>query len=153
MLYALLLALPLAVVVRATCAFPEKIAGSFRERGHTKRFLGIAGLVVGLVLVNLLGRVPALGVVALLILLFLCIVVLAGLTVAGSHLGARLFGDAGRGRGVGAFVLGWLLLAGTALFPVFGLLTMLYFAVWGAGAILLALFGGNGGEAEAALEG
>ncbi len=140
----LLAALPFAVVLRATCDFPQKISASLTERAHLKRFAGIASLICAIAFLNV-GKfnVLPLTVLAIIAGFAMAAALIGGLISASTFLGRRLFSDPARGESVGAFILGWLLLAGTTLIPVAGALYVLYHMTWGAGAILVGLFGGK----------
>jgi hypothetical protein len=147
----LLLALPLAVVVRALHRAPTKIAESVRGPGHVARVLGLANIVLILLVLSGAKGSKVLGVIAVLLLLAFAIAAFFGLSAAAVNLGRKLFADEARGASVGAFALAWLLLAGLSLVPVLGSLYLLWWVTWGVGATLFALFGG--GEAEPAAEG
>lgn len=140
----LLGAMPLAVILRTASVPSARLAAEMAEKAFLKRVVGVVVLVLLLLVSGLAAKVPQ---VAGVLGLIFCAFLLVALAAPARHLGARLFGDEGRGDSIGAFALGWLLLAGVSLLPILGFLVFLYHLVWGIGALVLDLFTGRKGPA------
>ncbi len=134
----LLLAAPAAVLLRATTALPSRVEAGLGARGHGARLLG-ALLFAAMIALLSAAKHRGAGAGTWLALAFGSLLLL-GLAVVAVRTGRALFRDPGRGESVGAFVLGWLLLAGLSLLPVLGVLALLWQACLGLGALALAPF-------------
>lgn len=136
----LLGALPLAIILRTASVPSAALAAAFEERAFLKRVAGVVVLVLLILALSAGVKAPAVGGVLALVFAAFLLVALAG---TARYLGTRLFRDEARGDGVGAFTLGWLLLAGLSLLPILGFLAFLYYLAWGIGALVLDLFTGR----------
>jgi hypothetical protein len=134
----LLLALPVAVLFRASTRVPERVAETLTAKPGLSLFLGAANLLLMAILGWAGNMVPLVGILAFLFLVALAIVIFIGLTSVATMIGRRLYGGDPRGNSVGAFTLGWLVLAGLTLLPLVGFLLHLWFAAKGVGAVVLS---------------
>ena len=137
----LLMALPVALVCRASTSIPTKVAATLTERPGTAALLGAGNLMLMVILGWAGEHVEIIGIIAALFLLALGIAIFFGFTSVALLLGRRLFGNGPRGETVGAFALGWLVLSGLTLLPIVGFLLHLWFAAKGMGAVILSLGG------------
>lgn len=136
----LLLALPTALLFRTRFDYAARAARATEERPWATRLLGAANLLLVVLVAGAAKSRPALGVAALVLLLLLALLLLAGLSGAAITLGRRLRPDA-PADSAASFALGWLLLAGVPLLPLFGPLCFLWLAAAAAGAPLLGVRG------------
>jgi hypothetical protein len=134
----MLLAAPAAILLRATTGLPSRVEAGLGVRGHGARLLGALLFAAMLVLLSV-AKDRGAGAGTWLVVAFGALLLL-GLTVAAVRTGRALFREPGRGESVGAFALGWLLLAGLSLLPLLGVLALLWQASLGLGALALAPF-------------
>lgn len=133
----LLLALPAAVLFRIRFDFAARAARTLRARPWATRLLGAADLLLVVLLGGAAKGHRLLGVVALVLLLLLALLLFVGLAGAATDLGRRLR-PAAPAESAASFALGWLVLAGVPLLPLFGPLVFLWMAAAAVGAPLLA---------------
>jgi hypothetical protein len=112
------------------------------ERTVGARLLGAANIVLVVLVMAASEKASKLQPLALVLFLLLVLVAITGLRGVAANIGRRLFRGEGRGEGVGAFVLAWLLISGVSLFPIFGFAWLLWIMAAAVGAVPLASFGG-----------
>jgi len=136
----LLVALPLAVLARATLSLPGKIAVVLEEKPFACLLLGAANLLLVTLIAGAAGQLRVVKWIVLALVIAYLVAAFLGMTGNAARLGRRLYRNEEKGDGVGAFTLGWLILAGVPLFPVLGLFVLLWFLAKGVGAVILAVF-------------
>jgi hypothetical protein len=135
----LLLGLPTAIVVHRRFDLPTRAERTLESRPYVTRLLGAADILL-VVLVGSAARAhPAIGVVALVLLLLLGLLLLVGLSAVAISFARLLRADPDVPDSPAAFTLGWLLLAGLPLLPILGPLYFLWFAAAAVGAPLLSM--------------
>jgi hypothetical protein len=145
----MLMALPVALVCRASTNFPARVAATLTEKPGAASLLGAANLMLMAILGWAGEQVAIIGIIGAVFLLALAIAVFLGFTSVAQLLGRRLFSGGPRGDSVGAFALGWLVLSGITLLPIVGFLLHLWFAAKGVGAVVLSLGSGKGAQEPA----
>ena len=135
----LLMALPLAILTRATLRLPLRIAGILEVNRFPAVLIGAGNLLLLVLLGWGAKRVPALGPVTAAVMLVLGAAALLGLTGVATNLARRLYRDEDRGGSVGAFTLAWLVVSGITLLPVAGLIVHLWLAAQGIGGVVLSM--------------
>jgi len=139
----MLMALPLAIICRASTRITGKVSAALEEKPGTALLLGAANLLLMAILGWAGEQVEIIGIIGFVFLLALAVAIFIGLTAVADLLGRRIFAGGPRSHSVGAFTVGWLVLAGVSLLPIVGFLAHMWFAAKGVGAVVLSLGGGK----------